>query len=123
MDRQDYLDHAVLDRLKTMGAGFPNKLIALFLEHTPRRLDTALAGGRAKDWKAVEDAAHSLKSSAGNLGAVRLRELADRLEEAAATGREGNGSLDVLSSLLAELESTYARTRELLIEVREKNKP
>lgn len=125
MESMEYLDPGVITRLEKLGAGFPRKLIALFLEHTPRRLDTAMAGGRAGDWKAVEDAAHSLKSSAGNLGAVRLRELADRVEAAAsaAAGRtQGAGDAD-LAALLAELEEAYARTKDLLIAIREKGAP
>lgn len=126
MESTEYLDPGVIARLEKLGAGFPRKLIALFLEHTPRRLDTALAGGRAGDWKAVEDAAHSLKSSAGNLGAVRLRELADRVEAAAASAAAPSGRAEgnaEVTALLAELETAYARTKELLIAIREKGAP
>lgn len=126
MDSRDYLDRNVISRLEKLGTGFPRKLITLFLEHTPRRLDTAIAGGRAGDWKAVEDAAHSLKSSAGNLGAVRLRDLADRVENAAAAGRAGGGALgkvEGLDALLAEMEDAYAKTRAILIEIKERGAP
>jgi HPt (histidine-containing phosphotransfer) domain-containing protein len=122
MEDREYLDPGVISRLEKLGAGFPRKLITLFLEHTPRRLDSALAGGRAGDWKVVEDAAHSLKSSAGNLGAVRLRELADRVEMTAAEGR-ATGRMESLEALLAELEAAYARTRDLLIAIRDGKSP
>ena len=124
MDSQEYLDPKVISKLEKLGAGFPRKLIALFLEHTPRRLDSAMAGGRAGDWKAVEDAAHSLKSSAGKPGAVRLRDLADRVEAVAGSVRsDPKAASGDLLNLLAELEGAYARTRDLLVEIRERSNP
>jgi HPt (histidine-containing phosphotransfer) domain-containing protein len=123
MDSQDYLDHGVIDRLSVLGSGLPNKLITLFLEQAPRRLDSAVAGGRAGDWKSVEDAAHSLKSSAGNLGAFRLRDLADRVEALAAGSRNGKGGSEEILVLLTELEAIHARTRDFLLALKEKSAP
>lgn len=119
MEDRDYLDPGVIARLEQTGAGFPRKLITLFLEQTPRRLDSARAGSRAGDWKVVEEAAHSLKSSAGNLGATRLRELADRMEAIAARGRS-TGRVAGLDTLLADLDTAYTRTRDLLIAIKDR---
>jgi CheY-like chemotaxis protein len=128
MDKGNFLDRTVLARLGKLEPNLPRKLVDLFLEHTPGRLDSALAGGRAGDWKAVEAAAHSLKSSAGNLGAHRLRHLADRVESlaasmgasagaAAATGDRGNPAARAgeLGALLGDLAETYARTKQHLL--------
>jgi CheY-like chemotaxis protein len=83
--------HPVLDRdlvasLKEMGgADDPElfqELVDLFLRETPRLmadLDRAFAAG---DLKAVERAAHSLKSSSANLGAVELSNLFREIEMA-----------------------------------------
>lgn len=123
MESRDYLDHGVIDRLRAQSGGLPNKLIALFLEQTPRRMDSAVAGGRAGDWRVVEEAAHSLKSSAGNLGAVRLRELSERVESLAAGTRNGAGGTEAIPGLLAEMEAAYVHTRDILVALREKHHP
>lgn len=114
-DPRDCLNPAVLARLRRLGPDFPGKLIVLFLEHTPGRLDAALAGGKSGDWKAVEDAAHSLKSSAGNLGAGRLYEAAERTELAAAEARAaGENGKRELDTLLSGLEAAYREARDRL---------
>ena len=56
-------------------------------EEVQRSVPAALAQG---DMAAVAAAAHRMKGSAGNLGAVRVGDLASRLERAARTGQEGD---------------------------------
>lgn len=84
-------------------------MIDLFLEHAPKWLEAARAGAAAGDWSAVARAAHTLKSSAGNFGAVSLYELCARMESLAAQSETAP-----LSALVAELESTLGRVRTIL---------
>ncbi len=59
------------------------KVIATFLRSSAevsRKIDAAAAAG---DLRALEDAAHTLKSSSGQVGALRLSRLARELEVAA----------------------------------------
>src|SRR3546814_4918496 len=69
------IDPEVLDELRSMLGGEVDRLIDVFLEDTPR-LITALENGAAgtPDYPALRDAAHSLKSSSANLGAMRSEE-------------------------------------------------
>ncbi|MBL8797243.1 MAG: Hpt domain-containing protein [Planctomycetia bacterium] len=90
---------ARLAQLRQMGGPpFVQKMIALFVEHTPPRLAGIRQGLAQGDLAAVEFAAHSLKSSAGNLGADRVQELAQEIESLAAA-RQG----DTLPTLAVEL--------------------
>jgi HPt (histidine-containing phosphotransfer) domain-containing protein len=99
------LDAEVLDMLiEAIGADAARSVIALFLEEC-RDLTAAIAAPGA-DRMAIGRAAHSLKSSAGQLGAVTLSEAAFAVETAAsATAPE-------LPQFVAALKDRAAETRE-----------
>jgi len=111
-------DPAALDRLKRFGGDtLLGKMIALFLEAAPTRLEAArdaLARNQAAD---VELALHSLKSSSAQLGALRMQRLSAQGEHQARTG-----SLDGLRALTDALDQELARVREWLITARDEGK-
>jgi two-component system sensor histidine kinase/response regulator len=78
-------------------------MVRLFLQNSGTRMDQIRTGVDGGDLEEAERGAHSLKSSAANIGAEGLRTLATRLESAAL---EGNA--DGTRALLPELESAYA---------------
>jgi len=97
------LDPAALANLRRLGGDdFLAKMIDLFLEHTPRRVQAARAEQQAGNLPGVALAAHSIKSSAANLGARALQDLAARLEEAATASQT-----DVCATLVPELEAAF----------------
>ncbi len=83
-------------------------LIDLLLEGAPRKLEAARAALADGDADRVARAAHSLASSAGNLGLAEVYEAALALEQAA-DARAGD-----LGELLARLEASWERAREPL---------
>lgn len=90
---------AQLQRLRKLGGeAFVQKMLVLFLQTAPPRVEAVRRAVEAGDWPGVEHAAHSLKSSAGNIGAERVRELADQMEQ-----RADAGKTDGLAALAAEL--------------------
>lgn len=111
-ERADPLDAEALDRLRALSKGtddFVREVAALFLEDAPLRLAQvrdAVASMRPDD---AASAAHALKSSAGHMGATRVRELAQEIESAA-----GEGNLERAASSLKTLEVAYARLAERL---------
>ena len=110
MSEQPFFDKAALDRLHRLGGEkFVGKIIAIFLENVPQRLETALQGEKTGDLKAVEQAIHSLRSSAANVGAVALQDLAAQIEALA----EDN-IWEGISERLRELEATYSRVEARL---------
>lgn len=118
VDPLPVMDPSALERLNRIGGQhFLVEMVELFLEHAPQRLATAneaLAGG---DLKTVYRAAHSLKSTAANVGAARLQALAAELEECAAAGDAATAG-----PMLEELNRRYERVRPDLERERDRRK-
>lgn len=85
------IDMQVIENLKEIGGeddpGLFIELIGIFLQDTPQRMDELRRGVDTHDLKLLERAAHTLKSSCANVGALTLSELCKRMEESARLGR------------------------------------
>jgi HPt (histidine-containing phosphotransfer) domain-containing protein len=104
------LDRSALERLYRFGgAPLLDEMIRLFVAALPERLAAARAAIAGDDNGAVERALHALKSSAAQLGAMRLHHLSAAGEQ---TAREGPRS--ALAPLLEELERESARVSDWL---------
>src|SRR2546422_10344193 len=78
------IDGEALARLRRIGKEkLLHDMIDLFLQHAPNWISTAPAGQQTGDFESLERAAHSLKSSAGNMGARAVQELARKIEHLA----------------------------------------
>ena len=101
------VDTEVLEMLASLQEpGEPDllvELVSLFLSDTPERLRALRVRPLAS--APVARVAHSVKGSAGNLGATHLQDLASQLEQA---GHESRGS-DELAALADALCAEYAR--------------
>ncbi|MBK8980455.1 MAG: Hpt domain-containing protein [Planctomycetes bacterium] len=88
-------------------------LIDMFLEDGPLKVQTILEGLAAGDLDAVERAAHALKSSAGNLGASYVQDLAEQLQIA------GHNRDAVAARACADqLRSRFTEAEQALREIR-----
>jgi HPt (histidine-containing phosphotransfer) domain-containing protein len=106
------IDPQALDRLREWGGErLAGQMVRLFLKNTGARMDQIRTGVGEGDLEEAERGAHSLKSSAANIGAETLRTLATRMESAA-LDRNSAGA----QSLLPQLEAAYDQAmRELAI--------
>lgn len=89
MPADDVLDPAVISGLRRAQDAFGNpafirQLVSLFEVRTPAKLDRIREAFADGDAASVRDAAHTLKSSCGMLGASRMADACGRMEEAAA---------------------------------------
>ncbi|GEM_PF-563484 len=101
------VDQEAISRLRSWGGdALLGRMIGLFIELGPERTRALEEGAASGDMERVERAAHSLKSSAANLGADDLRERAGRLEAAAA----GKGDDGQVPRLVDELLQSYRAT-------------
>jgi len=104
------LNPVALDRIRQLGGdSLARQIVALFRRNAPAWIEAADAALAAGDLKSVERACHSLRSSAGNLGATRLSELAAEAEELAAIGGG-----ERLAGLVAALGEAYAEVEPRL---------
>ena len=119
MSEDEILDPTAVARLRRLGGDeFVGKMIAIFLSFVPQKLAAARAGLVAGDLKAVGDAVHPLKSSAGGIGARVMFELAGRMERLAMQHQP-----DTLPGLLDELDAAFALVRPRLEALRPNPKP
>ncbi|RMG45226.1 MAG: PAS domain S-box protein [Acidobacteria bacterium] len=113
-DAESPLDPEVLDALRALqddddDVNLLSELAELFLTDVPSHLARIRQAAERGDARALERAAHTLKSSSANLGARRLSALCFELEK---KGRAG--MVDDTGRLIAELEVEFERVRRAL---------
>ena len=114
----EIIQQSALQRLEQLGgAPFVCEMIDLFLKHVPRRMEEAQAGWNARDLDAVMRATHSIKSSAGNLGAEWLRGICSQLELLARDQQP-----DDVALLMPELLDSFEKTCEKLTQEKDQRK-
>jgi CheY-like chemotaxis protein len=107
------LDHGVIASLRELGGeddpGLFIELVNLFLSDTPERLQALSEAMERRDPTALERAAHALKSSSANLGALELSALFRDIE---AAGRDKD--LSRAAPLVARTRPEFARVEAAL---------
>jgi CheY-like chemotaxis protein/HPt (histidine-containing phosphotransfer) domain-containing protein len=115
--REEYLDESILEELSEMppsnGISIVRELVDLFLESAPQRI--AQINESIKDPVKLAFHAHALKSMGLNLGAKRVVEIAQRLEE---LGRAGN--LSEAPGIASTLDNAFSQTKIHLLPFRDK---
>lgn len=104
------IDPAAIENLRALNPGdndeFLREITGIFLEDTPQRiaeLDTSLVAG---DVAKFTRAAHSIKGSSANLGAMALRAVAEKLEHESRTK-----GLAAVSTLIAAVKTEFGRAQ------------
>lgn len=107
------IDQQAIENLRALNPGdndeFLREIANIFLEDTPQRiaeLDQSLAAG---DVPKFTRAAHSIKGSSANLGAIGLRAVAEELEHQARTSGLAN-----VTELLARIKTEFSRAQSAL---------
>ena len=113
------LDQTLISELRAMppvgGATMLKELISLFLEQAPGRI--AQVNQFLGDPQKMAFHAHALKSMSLNLGANRIAQLCQKLEEMAHSGNE-----DSINRLAQELDATFRQTQAELISLQDAEK-
>ena len=108
------VDQAILTKLRGLiGEKVLRKLITLFLEDVPKKINSAIQSEKSGDLESVSSIAHSLISSTGSLGAVDMQKLSERIEALAEQRKAGE-----VSALLPELADAYQKAKVIFEEDR-----
>ena len=103
-------DKAAIARLEKIGGRkLVREMLGIVLEYVPKKLEAAREGERAGDLDAIQHAVHPIRSSAGNVGARAVQELASRIERLAMDKQAGQ-----IPPLLRELEAAFDQVRPQL---------
>ena len=103
------LDHSMLDELREIAGDETSRIVGLFLEDAPRLIARLESASTIPDLEAMRDAAHTLKSSSANVGAMALSTAAKRVELGARAQK-----LDRPAVAVALVIAEYARARMAL---------
>ena len=114
MDLAPEIDPAALATLQRIGGDkFVAEMIDVFLRYVPQLMAEARSGLASGNLEPLARAGHTLKSSAGHLGARSVQAVALRIEQAAA-----RKDAEAIRLRLAEMEETYAKAKVRLEEAR-----
>lgn len=106
------LDMAAIAEAKaTMKDKFP-KMIGYFLEDSVMYVTKVEEGFASGNAEAIVPPAHTLKSSARQMGAALLSSIAKDIELNAREIVKGNGSLSQIAPRIPELKAALAQTQE-----------
>lgn len=109
----DSIDLDVVESLKELGGeedpGLFAELVDVFLADTPARIEAIAQAVAGNDAHGLAGAAHGLKSSAANMGAVGLATLCKQLE---AAGR--SRTMTGLDALVTRARQEFAAAGQIL---------
>jgi histidine phosphotransfer protein HptB len=110
MSDSSVIDPQAIENLRALNPGdndeFLREIAGIFLEDTPLRiaeLDQSLA---ASDIPKFTRAAHSIKGSSANLGAMALRNVAEKLEHQSRTAGLGG-----VAALVGDVKTEFERAK------------
>jgi HPt (histidine-containing phosphotransfer) domain-containing protein len=107
------IDPQAIENLRALDPGdngeFLREIVGIFFQDTPQRIAEMDQSVLAGDVVRFTRAAHSIKGSSSNLGAIALRSAAEKLEHAARL----QGLSDV-AGLLADVKSEFTRAQAAL---------
>lgn len=104
------LDAAAAERLHRIGGdALVSGMMRAFLQNGAERIASARSAAAAGSARSVADAAHALKSSAGNIGALRLMESAASIE--ARAREEASDASALAEELAASFDEAAAAVR------------
>lgn len=106
------IDPAVIALFRRRRPGFLERIVTAYLEEAPKYLQSLKAASVAGDCPAMKMAAHTLKSSSANVGAIRLSESCQEIENAIS-----RKDLEGLTGLLGSVGGEYFAVEEALKEV------
>ena len=112
--REEVIDPNAVERLRRLGGGvLIARMIDLFAGHAGTIVDQAQKDLQEGNFDGIERAGHSLKSSAGNVGATQMGRIAAEIESLA-PAKDGAR----LEKLISEIRSAFDAAKAKLEQIR-----
>lgn len=115
------LDPKTVETLRDLerrsGVQLVHDLVQLFLNIVPLRMEAIRGAIADGDNFVLEKTAHAFRSSAGNVGAMRLAHLCEQFENAGKKGRAAAGLELLFEELVTETRRVSAALNELIAKV------
>jgi len=118
-NKDSFIDYEKIDSLHQIARGdknFVNELIDMFLKQTPLTVANIHDYAARSLFKELDDAAHTLKGTAANIGAVKIRDICQQIELAARAA-----DLSKINPLLTILDDVFNRTISEMKSICEQN--
>ena len=106
----EVIDMYVFTEAKALMKAKFGMMLQYFLEDAAEYISVIKKGVGGNDMNSLTTAAHTLKSSAGQIGAIRLSAAAAEIEEMARSG----GNCESISALLPGIDAAFAETAAAL---------
>jgi signal transduction histidine kinase/DNA-binding response OmpR family regulator len=94
-----------LQKVPSEKGNFLKEIAQIFLESFSPKLDELKIAYTQKDFEAVKNIAHYLKSSCSDIGAMNMSKICNEIE----VNAEENQNLDMIEGLITDLNSEYAQ--------------
>ena len=110
------LDPDIIEGLRELGGdddpGLVLELVEMFLDDAPKRLEEMIDGLDREDIELMRRSAHTLKSSAANMGAMFLSQVCRQMEDAAR-----NENVESYRDMFTRCRTAYEQSEEELRKV------
>jgi HPt (histidine-containing phosphotransfer) domain-containing protein len=103
----------IQDLLEMMGNEFTD-LVRVYLEDTPKSIGLLERAAARGDVEGMIAPAHSLKSTSANLGALRLSDMAKRMEHGARSSQLGGEPMLMVAEVSSEFQRVAGELKRLL---------
>jgi HPt (histidine-containing phosphotransfer) domain-containing protein len=110
------IDHAVIALFRRRRPGFLERIVTAYLEEAPKYLQNMKTASLAEDYQSMKMAAHTLKSSSANVGAGRLSEFCQQIENTISR-QDAETLTDLLSSVGGEYFAVEEALKQVLYEI------
>jgi HPt (histidine-containing phosphotransfer) domain-containing protein len=111
------VDRTTIQELLDFDKGYADsvfsKLIGLFEASAPQRIHEMRQALGKKDWKILKRAAHTLKSSAGTLGAFKVQMGSQELEDLA-SNEHVQGASHLIDALQLQVNQAISELRQFI---------
>lgn len=114
MKKLQKLDPEILDSIKNLMQDKFSNLVDRYIKTATTYIENAETAFQTRNIQALADAVHPLKASSGNLGAIKLHNISEKIENVANDAIETKKDIDHLGPLVSALRPEFMDVKKEL---------